>query len=334
MEARSLPLAERVPGPRATRWLEVGAGLGLLVYLALPVALLVEPKLALRTLWFASIPLAPMFLLVAPNAWVSLCPLSSLQRLGGRLPRALRLRPSREASRALQALGWVLMFAGIPSRHLVFNTSGEGLLAALTAVSLGAFGAGFLFLSLGGWCMGACPIRPVEVIYGQFARDERRPTKCVPCTGCVAPCVRTEPSTVGTEELAREPWVTRLVFGFPGFVAAYFALDLTGLCTTEEAFFAGTARAPADLGRHALLVYGVMALGFATSAALFLGLHRLGISRARLLRAAAIAAYCAYYLGAAPEIALAWGLAPIWIAPLLALPAAVLAWALRARRPA
>lgn len=329
-----MPLAERVYAPATARGLKLGAALGLLVYLAIPPALVLEPKLALRTLWFLCIPMAPMFLLVAPNAWVSLCPLSSLQRIGSRIPGAQRLRLSRDASRRLQLAGWALMFLGIPTRHLLFNTSGAGLLAATTAVSLGALGAGFLFLSLGGWCMGACPIRPVEVIYGQLALDSNRPTKCTPCTGCVAPCVRTDPTEAGRNELAHSTLTTSLVFGFPGFVAAYFALDLTGWCTSEEAYFAGTAAAPRAWAAHAGLVYGVMALGFVLALALFHGLGRLGLSTLARLRAAAVAAYCCYYAGVAPEITIAWQLDPAWAGPLLVLPLVVLATALRPGRRA
>jgi hypothetical protein len=333
MEVTPIPLAERVYEPSTARWLRRGAALGLVVYLSIPVALVLEPRVALRTLWFLCIPLAPMFLLVAPNAWVSLCPLSSLQQIGSRLPWARSARLSRATSQRLQLVGWTLMFLGIPTRHLVFNTSGEGLLAATTAVSLGALGAGFLFLSLSGWCMGACPIRPVEVIYGQLALDRNRPTKCTPCPGCVAPCVRTGPDEIGRAELAKSAVLTQLVYGFPGFVAAYFALDLLGWCTREEGYFTGRPRAPLGIG-EAARVYAAMGLGFLATLVLFRLIGRLGVPEATRMRGAAVLAYACYYLGVAPEITSAWQIDPRWSWALLAVALGVLMVALRRQRGA
>ncbi len=327
---------DRVYPPKMLLLLRLGAALGLVIFLALPPLLLVQPRLGLQILWFASIPVAPMFLLAAPNAWVSLCPVSTLQSLPRRLgwKRGIHLRPA--TSRRLQLLGWVLMLTGIPSRHLVFNTDGPGVMAAASLVTLIALGIGLACASLSGWCAGACPIRPVEVIYGQFARDRNRPEKCTTCDGCVAHCVRIHPDR-GARELGASDWITNFVYGVPGFVAAYFALDLLGLCTSEQAFFRADVAPPPDRIVHALTVYGLMAAGFVFSWTLFGILGRLGISRTARFELAAITAYCCYYLGVVPEIVIVWNLPPVagWflMIPPLAVLMFVLFWPRRGPEP-
>lgn len=325
------PAIDRVYRGSTRILLRAGAALGLAIFLALPPTLFLAPKLGLQLLWFAFIPIAPMFLLVAPNAWVSLCPVSTLQSLPRRLgwTRGVYLRPS--TTRRLQALGWVLMLGGIPTRHIVFNTDGPAVLAAASLVTIFALAVVFACASLSGWCAGACPIRPVEVVYGQFARDRNRPEKCTTCNGCVTSCVRTHPER-GAQELGASPWVATFAQGFPGFVAAYFLLDILGLCTTERAYFRGDVAVPADRVAHALLVYGFMAVGFALSLLVLLGLEALGWSRDARFRAAAIAAYCCYYLGVAPEIVLVWSLPPVSVWALLTIPLVVLLVAARASR--
>lgn len=322
---------ERVYVGRTRMLLRVGAALGLLIFLALPAVLLRAPKLGLQLLWFAFIPIAPMFLLVAPNAWVSLCPISTVQSIPRRLgwKGGAYLRPA--TSRRLQLLGWLLMLGGIPSRHLVFNSDGPAVMAAASLVTVAALAVGLACASLSGWCAGACPIRPVEVIYGQFARDRNRPEKCTTCDGCVASCVRVRPER-GGRELGANAWTAAFAHGFPGFVAAYFLLDLLGLCTTERAYFRGDVAPPADRVAHALLVYGFMAAGFAASLLVFRVLARAGWSRSARFQAAAIAAYSCYYLGVVPEIVLVWSLPPAWGWALLAMPLLVLVLALRVPR--
>ncbi len=330
-EVRTVRLIDRAYGQGMQWALRVGAALGLAIYLALLPTLTLWPELGLRLLWFLFIPIAPMFLLAAPNAWVSLCPVSSAQTLARRFgwKRGRRLPPA--TSHRLQLLGWVVMFLGIPSRHLIFNTSGSAVFAVATAVTLLALGAGLAYYSLSGWCMGACPIRPVEVLYGQFALDLNRPEKCMTCDACVAPCVRLRPEQ-GGRELISHSLIGALVYAFPGFVAAYFLLDLLNLCTAEQAFLAGTAAPPLRPLAHAGLVYGVMAAGSGVSWAVFAGLGLAGVSRRARFRVAAATAYSFYYLGVMPGILEAWSLDPAWGWALSAIPFLVLCAVLLAPR--
>src|SRR5574341_1012807 len=203
------------------------------------------------------------------------------------------------------------MFLGVPSRHLIFNTNGAAVFAAATAVTLVALGAGLAYYSLSGWCMGACPIRPVEVLYGQLALDLNRPEQCMTCDACVAPCVRLRPER-GSRELGSHPLIGALAYAFPGFVAAYFLLDLLNLCTAEQAFLAGTAAPRMHPLAHAGLVYGVMAAGSGISWAVVGGLGLAGVSQRARFRVAAVAAYSFYYLGVMPGILKAWSLDLAW----------------------
>jgi len=324
---REKPLAERVYGTALRRLLGAGAILGVVIFVALLPAFVLSPKLSLQLLWFLFIPLAPMFLLAAPNAWVSLCPVSSLQTAAKHFGWMGAARLSPTLTRRLQLTGWVMMFLGIPSRHVVFNTNGPALFAAAGAVTLLVLCIGFVSLALSGWCMGACPIRPVEVIYGQFALDKNRPVKCGGCDACVTSCVRLQPEN-GDKELGLSKLTSILAQAFPGFVASYFLLDLTGLCNAERAFFRSDVPPPASLLAHAALVYGVMALGALFSFLVFHSLGRLGVTSATRFKAVAIAAYCCYYLGVAPEITMAWSLPENAAWALLCLPATVLAFVL------
>ncbi len=324
---RGRRLIDRTYSQRMQWLLRAGATLGLMIYLALLPTLALWPELGLRLLWFLFIPIAPMFLLAAPNAWVSLCPISSVQTLARRFGWKGGIRLSPRASHRLQLLGWTVMFLGIPSRHLIFNTNGSAVFAVATAVTLLALVAGLAYYSLSGWCMGACPIRPVEVLYGQFALDLNRPEKCLRCDACVAPCVRLRPEK-GGRELLRHSLISTLAYGFPGFVAAYFLLDLLNWCMAEHAFFSGTAGKAAHPLTHASLVYGVMAAGFGVSLAVFGGLGLAGMSHRARFRVAAGAAYSFYYLGVVPEIVEAWSLDSAWGWALVTIPFMVLAAAL------
>lgn len=306
-EIKGRRLIDRAYG-EGTQWLlRFGAGLGLLIYLALLPTLALRPEFGLRLLWFLFVPIAPMVLLVAPNAWVSLCPVSSVQNLARRFGWRRGTRLSPDASRRLQLAGWIVMFIGIPSRHLIFNTNGSAVFAVAAAVTLLALGAGLAYYSLSGWCVGVCPIRPVEVLYGQLALDLNRPEKCMTCDACVAPCVRLRPEN-GEKELIGHPVIRTLACAFPGFVAAYFLLDLLNLCTAEQVLFQGSAVPPVNPLAHAGMVYGVMAAGSVISVAVFAGLGMAAVSQRTRLRAAAVAAYVFYYLGVMPGIIKSWSL--------------------------
>lgn len=305
-------------------------GIAFAVYAVVLALLLVRPDLGLRVLWYAVIPLAPMILLVAPNAWVSICPISTAQTLVHRAGRQPARRLSARTTERLQVIGWALMLAGIPTRHLVFNTVGWATFGTALAVTGIALVVGLRFRSLSGWCVGACPIRPVEALYGQFAIDRHRPEKCTSCTACIPSCLRLVPER-SHAELHRSRFIAQAAMGFPGYVAAYFLLDLLGLCPIEHAFLAGAPSTVTDWPLQAAVVYGVMFAGFALSWLAFRVLRARVWDEGATFRVVALAAFSAYYLGAAPEICEAWGWS-MWAAPVLLVPPmAALVWAVAPR---
>lgn len=310
----------------ARRVLQVVMYLALLIYIGELALIYYRPEWGLRVFWFATIPLAPMILLVAPNLWVSVCPISTVQTLSHRAGRNPQRRLGARATAGLQALGWVVMFAGIPTRHLIFNSVGWATFWAALAITGVVLATGLAFRSLSAWCVGACPIRPIEVLYGHFARDRHRPEKCATCTGCIGNCLRVTPER-SHGEFGRSRLTAQLAMGFPGFVAAYFLLDLLGWCKVEHEFLAGMPSSVTNWFEPAGLVYGVMATGFAVSWICFQLLER-AWGEAKTFRAVALSAFAAYYMGVAPEICEAWNW-PMWVAPVLLLPpAAAGVWAM------
>ena len=165
-----------------------------------------QPAIGLRVLWFATIPLAPMIILVAPNLWVSVCPLSTFETLPHRIFGQPKRRLPAGLTERLQVFGWVLMLVGVPSRHLVFNVVGLATFFTALAICGLALVVGVSFMSLSGWCVGACPIRPIEILYGQFAVEKNRPEKCTTCTGCISSCHRlARQSTRGSNQKPSPP---------------------------------------------------------------------------------------------------------------------------------
>lgn len=329
MSKASIRLIDRAHAPRIQRLLQIAMAAALATYALVLYLIAAQPELGLRLLWFAVIPLAPMILLVAPNAWVSVCPISTVQTLSHRAGRNPARRLSPTATQRLQVVGWILMLLGIPTRHLVFNTVGWATFWTAIAVTGVALLAGLSFRSLSGWCVGACPIRPIEVLYGSFALDRNRPEKCTICTACIASCLRLAPEK-SLGELRRSALTMNLAMGFPGFVAAYFLLDLFNLCNVEHEFFAGAASTVTNWYMQTGLVYGVMFGGFAISWAAFWVLRKYWRSK-QIFRGIALTAFSAYYLGVAPEICEAWSW-PMWmVVVLLVPPCAALVWVLLAR---
>jgi hypothetical protein len=331
MSSTAAKVFDRAHPPVMQRLLQAAMYIGLAALVLELTLIAAQPSLGLRLLWFATIPLAPMIILVAPNLWVSVCPLSTVETLPHRIFGQPKYRLSAIATERLQLAGWVLMLAGVPSRHLVFNVDGMATFSVALAILGVALVVGVSLLSLNGWCMGACPIRPIEVLYGQFALERNRPEKCTTCTGCVAGCHRVTPER-SHNEFHRSRLTGDLAMGFPGFVAAYFLLDLLNLCNTEHQFLAGSAPVVTNWFTQVAVVYGGMAAGFAVSWAVFRLLRPWLRNDARLFRAVALAAFSAYYLGVTPEIREAWNW-PLWSVPtMLSLPIAAIVAATWRRR--
>jgi hypothetical protein len=330
MAIETIRISDRKYTGRAEKLLRLTMLLAFVAYVVVLSLIAMMPEIGLRVLWFAVIPIAPIVLLIAPNAWVSVCPVSTVQTIAHRAGRNPQRRLSARATQNLQVIGWILMLLGIPSRHLVFNSVGLATFWTAMAITGIVLVVGFTFRSLSGWCVGACPIRPIEVLYGQFALDRNRPEKCAICTSCIASCLRLVPEK-SHREFQRNPVIANLAMGFPGFVAAYFLLDLLNLCNVEHEFFAGTASSVSNWYGQTLLVYGVMFAGLALSWVVFGALSKWFMDRKRMFRAVALVAFSAYYLGVAPEICEAWNWPFAVVPAILILPTLALVWVTRPR---
>lgn len=170
-----------VPPQRALAW-SVGRWGGVLGVVALIVALLVTPRVALLTLWHIAVPLLPASFFINPALWRGVCPLSTVNAWGNHLgtPREL---PERTAWR-LGVAGLVLFHLLVPARHLAFNTDGTALAGVIVALALVALAAGAGFSSRSAFCNALCPVLPIERLYGQAPIVDVNRGRCASCTVC------------------------------------------------------------------------------------------------------------------------------------------------------
>ena len=281
---------------------------GMIVLLVVVLLLLLDPDFGLQVLWSAVVFAAPMLFLLVPAFWMSVCPLATLQAL----PRRLGLDPSRRVSPRgqviLATVAWGLFVLLVPLRHPIFNIDGTAALLAIGLLGVVALGSGFLFRGMGGWCSGVCPIRPVEILYGQFTVESHRPETCRQCAGCVRACPWLDSSNVG-QHIAGSRFTLLAALGFPGFVLGYFLVEDGASAAASYAYAWG---------------------GWAASMALFFALGtRLG--PIVLLRLAALSAFAIYYAMSIPRVAATWELGsmgPLLLAllPTTAMVLAVVGW--------
>jgi len=262
------------------------ASAGAMIILAVVlVTLAVYPDMGLKLVWSLIIPAAPLIFFLMPNVWVSLCPFAIVQSI----PRRMNISRGRELSgkqtRWLRILSWGLLVVLVPARHLVFNH--DALILLLTTLVLAAvvFYSGYNYKGLSGWCMGACPIRPVEMMYGQFNLERHRPEVCTDCEQCNDNCSR---SHIHQREVleANNAGFKYFIFAFPGFVVGYY------ICGPEMS---------------AASLYGTVYGLSAASLVLFYLFDRFW-PQAKIMNYAIILALVTYYAFAIPGIAEVWAL--------------------------
>ncbi len=186
-----------------------------LVGIGLIATLLLAPEIGLHAVWDVLIPVAPALLVFAPGLWRNICPLGTTSLLPHRTGTSLGLKLSEAGQRWLSLVGIALLSGIVPIRHVVLNQDGPA--TALTLVTLGAaaFLLGWLFLSKSGWCSGACPIQPVERLYGGAPLATLPNAQCGACRLCVKTCPEAAVNGNGLT-------FTLLAGAFPGFVWGFF----------------------------------------------------------------------------------------------------------------
>lgn len=253
-------------------------------------ALFISPRLGLHLLWNVLIPVAPALLVIAPGLWRNVCPMGTTSLM----PRHLGLSRRKHLSAAAQ--GWMavgalaLLLVIVPLRHVILDTNGYAIGAALVAVAALTVGLGMVFEWKSAWCSGLCPVYPVELLYGEEPLVSVKNAHCRSCENCVLPCKDgtpdLHPANASSQAAARWSGLI-LAGGFPGFIWGWYQVpNYEGL----EGF------------KHLHIAYGYPLVAMAAALCAFLALRAvLGAFRERMLvRVFAAAAVIAYYWFKAP----------------------------------
>jgi hypothetical protein len=255
-------------------------GTAVVVLAAFVAALALDRRDVLDVFWMIVIPVLPASFLVAPMLWRNVCPLATINHWTG--DRTGRQPPSPQTLRMLQWTGIALLFVLVPLRHVVLNTIPVGMLALVAVVGVIVLLAGVRWAVRAGFCNGLCPVRPVELLYGQRPLVDVPRARCATCVLCVpvgCPDVwraRTMPRLIDNH--ASRPWFTEpfgfFTLAFPGLVLAYFlTTDLTPWTTVYGLMLVLVAASVMTLGGLIALLKPSRALATAVLAALAFGLY-------------------------------------------------------------
>ena len=154
------------PARRAWRSVQVVVWL---VGVGIFVALLVAPALGLHAFWNVLIPVAPALLVVAPGLWRNICPLAATALFWRHVGLSQRRRINAHWQARLGLMGVVALLLIVPLRHVVLDLNGPATALALALLAACSVVMGLLFEWKSGWCSGACPVHPVEKLYGYRA---------------------------------------------------------------------------------------------------------------------------------------------------------------------
>jgi len=264
--------------------------------------LAIYPVLGLKLVWSLIIPAAPLIFFLLPNLWVSLCPFAIIQSIPRRMnyPRTKEL--TERHTRWLRILGCGLLLILVPARHLLFNHDALILLLTTLVLAAVAFYFGYNYRGLSGWCMGVCPVRPVELMYGQFTPERWRPEICTNCEQCNENCSR---SHVHEREVleANNAGFKYFIFAFPGFVLGYY---LTGPEMSVPVLYGA--------------IYGLCLV----SLAVFYLIDRRW-PNAKIMNHTIILALVIYYAFAIPGLADVWALSSMTVSFMLAITYGIIA---------
>lgn len=267
--------ADRNPW-RRVQWASWAVGISLIVTLFL------RPTLGIHLVWDVLIPVAPALIAIAPGLWRNICPLSVTAFLPTRLRRQRRVVPDRRTASSLQLAAVIALYLIVPLRHALLDRHAAATALTLIALGMAAVVMGWLFDHKSGWCVGLCPIHPVERLYGQNPIRSFPNAHCAQCHQCSLPC---PDSTPHIQPLSvQKTWQQRLsgllmVGGFPGFIWGWFHVPDHAAWPTAAQW---------------LQVYSWPFGGAALTIALYLSL-RPWVDRKMLARIFAAAAISCYY---------------------------------------
>ena len=295
--------------------------IGVLITVVLLAGLVLWPDQSLHLLWNMVIPILPAVFLVNPLLWRNVCPLATLNELGG------KRRDAPVPSQGLLVAGWgvgiVLLLLMVPARHFLFNEQGAVLAWTIGGVAVLALATGFLASRRAGFCNTLCPVLPVEKLYGQSPLLRIGTSRCADCNRCTATgCI----DLAGRKSLAQSlpgprggQWMVSpvgiFVALFPGFIYGYFTTEDGPLST-------------------ALATYGTVALWSGVSLALTFTFVQVARLRAAVvLPILGGLSLGVYYWFAAPKLADAYGAsATVGVGLRVGLLVLIAVWLVRALR--
>ena len=289
MTSIRLPLVTRHPLWSVAQWIGVVLTLGLLA------AMVRWPATSLHLLWDMVIPLLPAVFLVNPMLWRNVCPLATLNTVGG------DRRDGGAFSTPRLVAGWAvgisLLAILVPARRFLFNEHGVVMAGTVAVVAVLAVAMGFLVSRRGGFCNAICPVLPVEKLYGQAPLLPVGSARCGDCNHCTAAgCIDLAGAKSARQSVHIEPGIRWLLnpFGlfaaaFPGFVIGYFQTANVALADAVTVY----------------LTVGEWALGSLAVVLLLVGLT--GLKPTVVLPLLGAAAVGCYYWFAAPGLGAAYG---------------------------
>lgn len=193
--------------------------------LALLGTMFLLPPLGVTLFWNILIPIAPALLVVGTGIWRNICPLATTSLLPDRLGFSRKKKLSGSVRTLFNLIGVVILFAVIPLRHVLFNTSGEATGMIILLMGVAAVAAGSLYERKSGWCSGLCPIHGVEKLYGSGVGVTLPNAQCDTCVKCTIPCADSTPNanplTLKKSRLS-EAIEYLLIGAFPGYVWGWF----------------------------------------------------------------------------------------------------------------
>lgn len=210
---------------QALRILSIAAAFGLVALL------IVRPDTGLFLLWGVIVPVLPLVWFAAPGLWRNICPLAAVNQT----PRVLRFTRAAEPPAWLRNHGYivavVLFLVLVPTRKVLFETSGIATAILLLTVLTAAFVGGVLIKGKAGWCSSMCPLLPVQRLYGQTPLVVVPNSHCQPCVGCAKNCFDFNPTVAYLADQyadERNYSLRRRFFAgaFPGLVVAFFTVPV------------------------------------------------------------------------------------------------------------
>jgi len=204
-----------------------------LVGVAIVVLLFGWPEMGLHAFWNVLIPIAPALLAIAPGLWRNICPMASNALFMRHVGKSARRPVSAKGQGRLLLLGVVLLYALVPLRHVILDLNGLATASFLLLVAGVSTILGSRYEWKSSWCSGACPVHPVERLYGSVPIASFANAHCFPCEQCVTQCADATPSLdplSSKREKSQAVAGNLMVGGFAGFIWGWFQVpDYAGV---------------------------------------------------------------------------------------------------------